>query len=237
MTTLELDLAVSSNGQLIVSHEPWFNTTICTLEGTTYDENTPLYSLTTAQIAAVDCGTKGNPDFPNQATQALGKPTLRRVVAYADSVARAMSRSLPNYNIEIKSKSDYDGTYTPPVREFVRLVRHEISDLGIESRATVQSFDRRALRELHNQDSTLRTAYLSVSPLSAKREILDLGFTPDVYSPYHLSLRPETVEELHEMGVLVIPWTVNDVTRMSTLMRWGVDGLITDYPDRLAGVL
>lgn len=234
--TLELDLAVSADSVLVVSHEPWFKSSICTLDGHGYDEGTSLWSLTHAQIKAVDCGSRGNADYPQQAAVPAYKPSLAEVVAAADALADSLRRERPHFNIEIKSKPAYDGELTPPVEQFVLLVHAAIARLGLRGRTTVQSFDERALRLMRATDPQQRLAYLSATPLSAKREVEALGFTPEVYAPYHLPLRPETVAEMHELGVEVIPWTVNDRTRMSTLIRWGVDGLISDYPDRLMSV-
>jgi len=112
----------------------------------------------------------------------------------------------------------------------------ELQRYGTLDRTTIQSFDVRPLRILNREYPDVKLAYLSSTPLSHKREIEELGFTPDVYSPYHLTLRPSSVQEMHAKGMQVIPWTVNDVTRMTELIGWGVDGIISDYPDRLATV-
>ncbi len=234
MRTLELDLAVSADEQLIVSHEPWFSATICTLDGTAYSESTPLYSLSAAEIRAVDCGSTSHPDFPGQVLTPSYKPTLIEVIAMADSLAAALGRDLPYYNIEIKSKPAYDGTFSPPVQAFAALVHHTLDSLDLLARTTVQSFDVRALRAMRAIDSTAGLALLSESPLSWHEDLDELGFQPAIYSPHHLTLRAEHVVSMHKQGLEVVPWTVNDPARMRTLIDWGVDGIITDYPDRLA---
>jgi len=57
-----------------------------------------------------------------------------------------------------------------------------------------------------------------------------LSFTPSILSPEHVFLSPEAVAEAHARGLQVIPWTVNDASRMRELLAMGVDGLITDDP-------
>ena len=237
MRTLELDVAVSADSQIVVSHEPYFNTAICDLAGTPHTGETSLFDLPYAAIAAVDCGSSGNLDFPDQRPEAAPKPLLAQVVAAARALALDLGRDEPHYNIEIKSKPEWDGTYTPAVAAFVGLVLAEAERLGITERLTVQSFDDRALRQVMRQGPDVRTGYLSSTAPSWRNELATLGFQPDVYSPHHLLLTGRTVADLHERGIRVVPWTVNDVTRMRTLIDWGVDGVITDYPARLAGVM
>lgn len=236
MRTVELDLAVSKDKQLVVSHEPWFNPDICMLENSAYTEDTSLYGLTYDDIAKIDCGSKGNKDYPQQESMVTVKPLFFQVVAACDSLATAMGRSLPFYNIEIKSRPSYDGRFTPEIVEFTALVYSELVRLSIENRVTIQSFDVRGLQQMKALDPNIKNALLSESALSYKRDIEELGFEPNIYSPYHLTLRPEHVAELHDRNIEVIPWTVNDLTRMRTLIDWGVDGIISDYPDRLASV-
>lgn len=237
MRTVELDLAVSKDSVLIVSHEPHFNPAICALDVTGYDEETSLFSLTAAEIAAVDCGSLRNLDFPYQEASPAPKPPLRELVAAADARARERSRALPNYNIEIKSSPKLDGRYTPSPEAFARLVRDALADLSLEGRATVQSFDPRPLAWFSTNAPDVRLGGL-VS-VAAPAETFKEAFNGDVdvYSPYHLTLTRRSVAAHQEAGLAVVPWTVNDKSRMRTLITWGVDGIITDYPDRLAKVM
>lgn len=243
MTTLELDLAVSADGQLVVSHEPWFNPTICELDGTGYTEDTSLYGLSYAEIAAVDCGSRGNADYPRQRKAPAAKPLLREVVRAADSLAAALGQPAPRYNVELKYRDAYADTFAPPASAFASRVADELERLGIADRSTVQSFHPGALtqmRELRDSRpalSSLELALLSENPLDWQTELDELGWEPEIYSPYHLLTTGGHVAGLHARGIRVVPWTVNDVTRMRALIDRGVDGLITDYPDRLARVL
>jgi len=237
MTTLELDLVVSADNQLVVSHEPWFNPQICDLDSSSYDEKTPLFSLTYAEIAQVDCGSRAHPVFTEQRRSNLAKPKLIDVVAFADSVATALGQELPRYNMEIKYEESFSGVFAPTVERFAARLLFILDNLDIAERTTVQSFYAPALEAVHKLSPQQRVAYLVAVPLTPISDLAALSFTPHVYSPNHVALRPASIEALHKRGVQVIPWTVNEPARMKTLISWGVDGLITDFPDRLARVL
>ncbi|MFK8055013.1 MAG: glycerophosphodiester phosphodiesterase family protein [Saprospiraceae bacterium] len=236
MRTLELDVCVSADSVIVVSHEPWFNPIICIIDSLGYAEKESLFKMTYAEIASVDCGSRGNIDFPSQVSVVANKPSLYEVIVESQRYALEKNKPLPFYNIEIKTEPGQEGHYTPEIAAFVELVITELTQLEVLDRSIIQSFNVRPLQIIHEEYPEVRLAYLSSTPLSYRRELENLGFTPTVYSPYHLSLRPSTVQALHAQGVQVIPWTVNDVTRMTELVGWGVDGIISDYPGRLASV-
>jgi glycerophosphoryl diester phosphodiesterase len=90
------------------------------------------------------------------------------------------------------------------------------------------------LVEVRKQESALGRA-LVVKAASAKRWVED--GTATIVSRKHVHLGRGEVERLQKRGVLVIPWTVNDPKVMRKMMDWGVDGIITDYPDRALALL
>ena len=237
MRTIELDLAVSRDSVLVVSHEPHFNPTICSLDGSPYDASTSLFSLTAAEIQTVDCGTLRHPDFPYQAPAPGPKPTFAAFVNAVDAHAREHRGQLPRYNVEIKSDPSLDGVYTPDPGTFARLVHAAVRELGLGDRVTVQSFDPRPLAYLAREAPALPLAGLLPVHRSVEGFEAAFGGHADICSPHHLLLTRASVESYHAAGLRVVPWTVNDKSRMRTLIRWGVDGIITDYPDRLAEVL
>lgn len=238
IVTLELDLAVSKDKQLIVSHEPWMSALICSHpDGRPVEEQEEqelkIYDMTAAEIQAFDCGQRGNSNFPEQVPQAAYKPTLAAVVEAAEEKATTLKRPLPFYNIEIKSLPEWDQVFTPEPKVFVALVIRELQRLSISERSTVQSFDVRSLQALKAQAPRQRMAYL-IANRNSLRENLDLlGFQPDIYSPYFLLCTPELVDSLHQQNIQLIPWTVNETSQMQSLIDMGVDGIITDYPDRI----
>ncbi|MEZ4984919.1 MAG: glycerophosphodiester phosphodiesterase [Saprospiraceae bacterium] len=238
ITTLELDLAVSADGQLIVSHEPWMSADICSHpdgRAVTTEEAMALriYEMTVEQIRGYDCGQRGNARFPEQQKMPVWKPTLPEVVTAAEQTARQLGRPVPRYNIEIKSHPQGDDLFTPPPARFVELVLAEVHRLGIAQRSTIQSFDLRTLEELHRQAPQQRLAYLVEEDRPLAEQLALLSFQPTIYSPYFKLLDKPQVDSLHALGIQVIPWTVNDTKDMETLISIGVDGIITDYPNRI----
>lgn len=238
VTTLELDIAVSKDSQLIVSHEPWMSHQICSGPNgnpvTEEDEeDLAIFQLTAQEVQQYDCGSRGNERFPEQKPMKVRKPLFSELVKAAEARAGELERPLPKYNIEIKSRPEWDNFRTPDPLTFARLLLEAIDRLGIRERACIQSFDPRALEATHELDPDMTTAYL-VEELDSLDDNLDkLSFTPTVYSPYYMLVTANMIKEIHDRGMLIIPWTVNDSENMAALKALGVDGLITDYPDRI----
>lgn len=236
--TLELDVVISKDSQVVVSHEPWISHYICShADGSAVqlaeEEELNLFNMTYEQIQQFDCGKRGNDRFVEQKPIAAYKPTLRAAVQSVEKVCASKGIPAPNYNIEIKSRPEWDNDKTPYPKLFAKLVVSEIFQLGIAERACVQSFDPRSLREVRLLDSTLVTALLVMNEKGVDGNIDALGFTPKIYSPNHSLVTANVVDRCHELGMKVIPWTVNDTTLMQTLLDMDVDGIITDYPDRI----
>ena len=66
---------------------------------------------------------------------------------------------------------------------------------------------------------------------SVEENLEALGFSPDIYSPNYIYVNSHMIKQVHQKGMLIIPWTVNDILDMNELLHMGVNGLITDYPD------
>ncbi|MEL6987002.1 MAG: glycerophosphodiester phosphodiesterase family protein, partial [Bacteroidota bacterium] len=116
--------------------------------------------------------------------------------------------------------------------EFVALFLKEIKDLGIEDKTIIQSFDINVLEEL-NKQTKLPISFLTEKAESAVKQLEKLSFTPDYYSPYYIHVNKQMLDDLHKKNIKVVCWTVNDTEEMSTLKRMGVDGIITDYPNKI----
>ena len=237
ITTLELDVVISGDSQVVVSHDPWMSPTICLQPGgekiANRAEQHNLFEMPYAAIRGYDCGSKGHRQFPGQRTEPAVKPTLAEVVKEVDRYCRRTVRPLPKFNIELKAKPSWDDRYTPSPPAFAELVYREVRQLGIAGRSCLQSFDPRVLKLLHQTDSSLTLAYLLEFPFQMERVEEDLGFRPDVISPYYKLVSRGLVEQAHCQGMRIIPWTVNRTRQMEHLMEIGVDGIITDYPDRI----
>jgi glycerophosphoryl diester phosphodiesterase len=242
VTTLELDVVVSKDKQVVVSHEPFFSADICTdpagkpiAKGDEKSRN--LYGYTYAEIQAFDCGSRGNPRFPEQQPQKVHKPLLSKVIRSME--AYRQEKKLPpfGYNIEIKSTPAGDNVYHPGVAEFSDLVYGVVTDQLSPDRFTLQCFDFRVLRYWHEKYPAVTLVALVENLRGVEKNLADLGFTPAVYSPYYQLLTgKDAVEDIHRLNMKVIPWTVNDPDDMRRLKAWGVDGIITDYPDRIKGL-
>lgn len=236
--TLELDVVVSADSQVLVSHEPWLSHRICKLppgaEVLTEDTERRLgniYQMPYAAIRECDCGSRGNPDFPRQAKQPAYKPLLSEVFTAVRDHCMATGRPLPGFNIEIKSRPDWDSVFTPDPGLFAALLIEEIRRWQLNTPVTIQSFDVRALQAVRQQAPELPLAYLVASADALSEQLSLLGFVPEIYSPYHELVQASLVAESHAQGMRIIPWTVNEQSRMAALVAMGVDGIITDYPD------
>ena len=142
-----------------------------------------------------------------------------------------------NYNIEIKSSEDGDGEYHPEPGEFVDLVVEVVKTQGILDRTNLQSFDIRALQEARNRYPEIPLALLIEINPNHEGNIEELGFVPEIYSCYYPLVNGYLLDYAAENNMKVIPWTVNDKEDMKELIEKGVDGIITDYPDRAMEVL
>jgi len=236
VTTLELDVAVSKDKQLIVSHEPWFNGDICNMpDGSSMDDEMGkkrnIYQMTYEEIKTYDCGSRGNDKFPHQIGGKTHKPSFKDMVKAIESYCSTNNKILPNYNIEIKSEPEEYGVYTPYPADFVALVLKEIKELGIEHRCNLQSFDIAIMEEIHEQAPEIPIAFLVMNESGVASNLEQLSFQPTIYSPYYKMLSEAAIKECHTKGIKVIPWTVNNGDSARELISWGVDGIITDYPN------
>ncbi len=239
--TLELDVAVSKEGIVIVTHDPYFHHDIASKpngEPVTKKESEQLliYEMTYEEIKTYDCGSRGHERFPEQVPQSVFKPSLVDMVKAIESHCQQINRDLPYYNIEIKSRPDWDNKMHPEPERYVKWVLNGILEANIASRCNLQSFDVRILREIKKQMPEMVTALLIWDGLKRTKfdnNIQNLGYQPEIYSPYYKYVNRKLVEKAHALGMKVIPWTVNEVSDMKKLIEDGVDGIITDYPNKI----
>lgn len=240
--TLELDLSMTKDAIVVVSHEPWMNAEICQMQNGDHIPKAKqmeynIYQMTYNSVKNYDCGSMGNPRFPNQKKMKTYKPTFVEAVTTADEHAQKTGRPMPYYNAEIKRRKGYDGQFHPDYNFFAEAVMHDIDALGIAERTTVQCFDIQTLEYIHTAYPDQQIAYLVDGDQSVKPSLAAINFTPEIYSPHFSILSKESVSWLHEKGIKVIPWTVNEISDMKKLIAMGVDGIITDYPDRLMSLI
>ncbi len=241
VTTLELDVVISKDGQVVVSHDAYMNS-IFTLDPTgnafakEQELNYLLYQMDYELIRQFDVGLKGNPSFPAQQRFAVSKPLLADLIDAAEAYATAHALPPPRYNIETKSTDGYDGVWQPAPAEFVQRLMAVVNTKGIAARTTIQSFDPRTLRAMRaaHPDATLSLLVSNSNPASVDENLATLGFTPAIYSPDYRLVNADLVARCRALGLKVLPWTTNSVEVMHQMIALGVDGLITDYPNLLA---
>lgn len=236
--TLEMDVVISREGQVVVSHEQWFNPAICSLpDGSPITAanagNYNIYQMPYDTIKQFDCGKRGNPNFAQQQPQPAYKPLLSEVIAAADAYAQLHQLQMPVYDIEIKTENEAagDGIYQPPPAEFVALVYEVVRELHAQHRVIIQSFDVRILQALKTQVPDMPVSYLISNPLGIAKNLNKLGFVPQYYSPYYRLITRRMLRKAQAEGIKVVAWTVNDKATMRKLISMGVNGIITDYPN------
>jgi glycerophosphoryl diester phosphodiesterase len=234
---LELDLLVSKDHQIVVSHDPWLSAPLCSdLHGQPLSIEDRLryvlYEMRYADIASFDCGLP-HPSFPGQVRVAAFKPLLSRVFSEIDSyMATAGMKGRMIYNLEIKSWPDKDGLFHPPPDRYAALVVRLVEAAGLSLQVRIQSFDERVVREAWKLNPRLCYGLLIDEAENTSQMLRQLGFVPGYVNPHVSLVDREITEALHEQGIGMIPWTVNRREEMLAMKQIGAEGIITDYPER-----
>lgn len=238
VTTLEMDVVISKDKQVLLSHEPFLSHEICldknNIEITSSNESSyNLYNMNYSDIKNCDCGSKIHPRFLEQQKLKTYKPLLSDVIDFTENyIAKNYPGRVIQYNIETKSDPKGDTIYHPLPDVFFDLLVAVIQSKKITERTYIQSFDVRTLQHIHKKYPEFKTVLLVENKLSIANNLKRLGFLPDVYSPEFVLLNAKKVKYLQKKGIKVIPWTINKKEDMQKIIDFGVDGLITDYPDR-----
>jgi len=238
VTTLELDLVISKDTVVIISHEPFFSHEISMdpegngiVQATQYRHN--IFELTYDEIKTYDVGSKGNPRFPGQELMSVHKPSFYDMVTEIENYVSEKGVKKPLYNIEIKRTPKFDNQFHPTAERFASLVVEQVEKLNIVNRTFIQSFDIESLQETQKINNKIKLVYLIENKNEIKDNIEALGFIPEVYSPYFKLIDNSVLTYCKKKNIRLIPWTVNDEADMKHMISLQVDGIITDYPDRL----
>lgn len=264
VTTLELDLAMTSDGVLVVSHDSRLNPDHTRGADGTFlaAEGPAIRSLTLAQLQRYDVGrlkpgTAYAAAFPEQrGMDGVRIPTLMEVF----DLARQAKADHVRFNIETKL-TPTSGADTPDPETFAAAVARAVREAELAARVSVQSFDWRTLAIMRRiapeiervclsidggSGDTLKRGQPGASPWTAGLDIDDFGGSAprlvaaagcSVWSPNQRSVTAASLAEAQALGLKVIPWTVNERPDMERLIQMGVAGIITDYPDRLRAVM
>lgn len=253
VTTLELDVVLTADGQPLVWHDPTIEPQKCSDTGPAFagDPQYPyvgklVHELTAAQIFTLDCG-KRLAEFPHAEVVRGNKiATLPQVFALADSYGADGVR----YNIETKVEADHPGASAEP-QQFVDAILAAVRAAGKLDRVEIQSFDWRTLPLVRHAEPSIPLVALydehtwapgspwlaGVGPVGDPL-IGALAVGAGIVSPdYRLVTGEPYVDRAHALGLKVIPWTVDDAADMRAQIGYGVDGIITDFPTVLRAVL
>jgi glycerophosphoryl diester phosphodiesterase len=263
VTTLELDAGITEDGVVIVAHDRRLNPDIARgPDGRWLGRNTrPFYELTYRELERYDVGrirpgSDYSKRFPDQRrADGVRIPRLEQVF----ELVRHAQNNEVRFNIETKlSPLAPDETVGPEA--FARTLIKAVRANGMVRRTTIQSFDWRTLAIVQKEAPEIATSYLTSqqqsldnigagqgapSPWTNGILFRDYGSVPKmvkaagggIWSPYYVDLTETLVKESKSLGIKVLPWTVNERAEMERLIGWGVDGIITDRPDRLREVM
>ncbi|MFT3821630.1 MAG: glycerophosphodiester phosphodiesterase [Rubrivivax sp.] len=257
VSTLELDIAITSDGVLVIHHDLALNPAVARDErGQWLDQpSAPISTLTWSQLQRYDVGrlkpgSNYARPYPDQVP--VDGTRVPRLADLFDLVKKSGNDGL-RFAIEIKTDPNRPGDTRPP-EEFARLLIDEISRAGMLPRVQILSFDWRGLQAVQKLAPQVPTVYLSAqqrwldniqadaaqaSPWAAGFAYQQYGSVPkmikaaggSVWSAYFGDLTADKVKEAQALGLKVLAWTVNDPAVMARMIDLGVDGLVTDRPD------
>ena len=257
--TLELDVAVTQDGVLVISHDPRLNPDITrapdgrflTSPGPLIHQ-TPLAELQRFELGRIKPGTRYATQFAEQVpADGTRLPRLSDLFA----LVRRSGNALVRFDIETKiSPLAPDDTLAP--EPFARLLIQAIRDAGMAQRSSIQSFDWRTLQVVQREAPEINTVYLTAqqrwldnvadgetgpSLWTAGLSLRQHGSVPRLvqaaggrtWAAHFADLDPAKIKQAQGLGLQVLAWTVNEPAQINTLLDWGVDGIISDRPDRV----
>lgn len=235
--TLEMDLQMSKDKKIVVSHDAYFSSDFClTPQGDTMTKKDGfsrlIYNMNYDSVAKYDAGLKPHPGFPQQKKMPAIKPLLSVLIDSVETYANQKHHT-NHYNIEIKSNPASDGKNYSTLAEYIDLAMNIIIEKGIAPRTMMQSFDIRALKIIYEKYPKIKTSFLVAAnnKKTAEGYVDELGFKPDIFSPEFSLVTKELVNDFHKAHILVIPWTPDTLEDINRLKSMGVDGVITDFPE------
>ena len=236
VNVLDLDVVISKDEQVVVSHEPYFNNEISTRpdgKAITFKDEKKynLFKMPYEEIRKFDVGNKIHSRFPGQMKMAAYKPLLDELIDSVEAHVKRNKMEKPIYLIETALIRNGDGTFQPEAAVFIEQIMAIVKAKKLNKRIIIQSLDMRPLQYLHEHYPTIKTSLMIDEKQDFEDSIKLLGFTPTYYSPYYVLVGKGLVDRCHAAGVKLLPWTVNSVKEMKYLINLGADGIVTDYPN------
>lgn len=234
---IEVDVFLSKDGKVVIAHDPFVN-----VDYTQFSDGRQIqkedakkyvwHQMDYEEIRKLDVGSKYFSAFPQQKRLAAYMPLLGELI---DSVeAYTQSRRLPGiiYNIELKTNPRYEGLgYNAVYKQVVDAVMDVVKSKNINNRYYIQSFDVRPLQYVHEKYAFVPVGFLTDAKKDPEEGLKELGFTPDIYSPHYSLVTKDLAAWCSKKKMKLVPWTVNSLQEMQSLVSMGVNGIITDYPN------
>lgn len=238
VNVLDMDVVISKDEKVVLSHEPYFNNEISLRpdgKAISFKEEKKynMFKMNYDEIRKFDVGSKVHSRFPGQMKIPAYKPLLSEVIDSVEAYVKLHKLPKPLYNIETALIRKGDGEFQPEASVFIERIMEIVKDKKLSKRVIIQSLDLRTLQYLHTAYPGIKTSLMIDEKQDFEESINALGFTPDYYSPYYVLVGKGLVDRCHAAGVKIIPWIINSTKELDYLVNLGVDGVVTDYPNLL----
>ena len=239
VNTLELDLVLSGDGQVVVSHDSYFHSRYSIRPDSSLvmrgEPKEWLYKMSYEEITKYDVGSRKSEVWPDKKCFPALKPLLSELIDSVESYTKENLLSPMRYNIEVKSnQGSGEGVDWADYKVLSDACLEVLLSKKLGDRLVVQCFDVRALNYMHSKYPDVKYSYLlSTDDTNLETALAKLDFTPAWLSPHHSVTDAELVKKCHEKGMRIVPWTVDDPEDIKEMLSLGVDAIISNYPDRV----
>ena len=239
VNTIELDLQISKDGLVVVSHDSYFHHRYAIRPDGSYvqvgDAKEYIYKMPYSEIAKYDVGSRPSEVWPDKACVKAVMPLADDLIDFVEKYTEEKGLSPVRYNVEIKSKDAAgEGQNWPTYDRFVTECCKFLHSKQLDDRLVVQSFDVRALNYMHEKYPEMNVSYLVDEDAPDFDTYMGyLKFTPQWLSPHHTITDEALVQKCREKGIKIVPWTVDEPEDIKRILDLGVDAIISNYPDRV----
>lgn len=253
VNTLEMDIVVTKDKKVILSHDRYFTEETTRPDGSHVKKEDPkeyLWKMTYEEISKYDVGMRQFQNFTEQKNMPAIKPLLSDVISFIEKYVKEKGMAPMKYNIEIKCHKDtndgIEGEDWPVYNEMVDICLGTLIPFNLGERLIIQCFDNRAMTYIHEKYPEIHLAYLvgggevrwkENKEMDIDAILAQIGFVPEWFSPASIFVNKLNVEDAHKRGMKVVTWTVDNKDDMVKMIDAGVDAIISNYPNRLLEVV
>lgn len=228
---IELDVVVSKEHHLLVSHNPFAHAAFCLdkngKEISPNDNLNNFHLLNYDEIKLFDVGIKTHPNFPLQQKINTNIPLLAEAFTLLNATIQ------PDFTLFLEIKCD-SSAYYPQTKQYVDLLLHFLSNHPFKGQLIIKSFDVSFMNSFHSKaKGNYQLGLLVENKNSVDDNLGLLTFKPDYYNPAYNLVNNKLVDKLHQQAIKIVTWTVNEPTDYKKMIQFGVDGVITDYPNKM----